>query len=145
MPQIYKILLRKFMADDSLKSMLKAVLEFRDARDWAQYHTPKDVVMDLVREASEAMEVCLWETNQSLVEDDERRQDLAKEMADVLFSLLILSDAMKIDLAEVFWQKIEEIDQRYPAEEFKGKLTYHHKKKLRSLKRGSQSDKSETT
>ncbi len=118
------------MADDSLESMLKAVLKFRDARDWAQYHTPKNVVMDLVREASEAMEICLWEPDSTLLQDEERRQDMAKEMADVLYSLLVLSDTMEVDLAQAFWDKLQELDQRYPAEKFKGKLTYHYKKQL---------------
>ncbi len=120
------------MTDDSLSSMLKAVRKFRDARNWKQYHTPKDVLMDLVREATEAMEISLWQTDEQLKQDEERCRDLAKEMADVLHALLILSDVMEVDLAQAFWDKLKEVDERYPAEEFKNKSTYKYKKKIKT-------------
>lgn len=46
--------------NQSFQKMIKAIKEFRDKRDWGQYHTLKDLAMDLVIEASEAMECVLW-------------------------------------------------------------------------------------
>lgn len=120
--------------NDSLSLMLKAVLKFRDERNWAKYHTPKNLAMDLVREASEALEVCLWQTDEQILSDKERKEDIAKELADVLHSLLLFSHTLKIDVAEAFWLKLDELDKRYPASEFIDHLTYDFKKKQKRLK-----------
>ena len=117
----------------TFQKMLQAIQEFRDARDWAQYHTPKDLAMDVVREASEAMECLLWITNEQAEQDEERKEDIAKELADVLHSLLLLSDKLEIDLEQSFWDKLKEIKKRYPAKEFRSKSTYQFKKEQRKL------------
>jgi len=120
--------------NDSLLSMLKAVLKFRDERNWAQYHTPKNLAMNLVREASEALEVCLWQTDEQLLSDKERKEDIAKELADVLHSLLLFSHILQIDIVESFWLKIDELDKRYPASDFTDHTTYDFKKRQKRLK-----------
>jgi NTP pyrophosphatase (non-canonical NTP hydrolase) len=116
---------------DLFSSLLDAVKTFRDDRDWAKYHTPKNLVMDLVREASEAVEICLWQTDEELMKDEERKADIAKELADVLHCLLLLSDLLEIDLEQSFWDKLKELDERYPPEEFSDKSTYLFKKRQR--------------
>ena len=122
------------MTNNSLQAMLKAAQKFRDDRDWKQYHTPRNLVMNLVREAGEVLECFLWQTDQAILADEERIEDIAKELADVLNSLLLLSDSLDIDLAEIFWKKLAEVDQRYPADEFKNRSTYQYKKQLKRNK-----------
>ena len=117
----------------SFQKMIEAIKEFRDKRNWGQYHTLKDLTMDLVREASEAMECTLWVKEEQVKQDPERKEDIAKELADVLHSLLLLTDKLEIDLEQTFWDKLKELEQRYPADEFKNKSTYKFKKEQRKL------------
>ncbi len=119
---------------DSLSSMLKAVLKFRDERNWAKYHTPKNLAMNLVREASEALEVCLWQTDEQILSDEERKEDIVKELADVLHCLLLFAHTLDIDIVEAFWSKLKELDKRYPASEFTDHSTYDFKKRQKRLK-----------
>ncbi len=114
--------------NNTFAKMMAGVKKFRDDRNWAQYHTPKNLAMDLVREASEAVEVCLWQTDEELLVDEERKADIAKELADVLHCLLLFSDVLGVDLEQSFWDKLEELDQRYPPEKFIDELTYSYKK-----------------
>ena len=120
--------------DNSISSMLKAVLKFRDERSWVQYHTPKNLAMNLVREASEALEVCLWQTDGQILSDEERKEDIAKELADVLHCLLLFSHTLDIDIVKAFWSKLKELDKRYPASEFADHSTYEFKKRQKGLK-----------
>ena len=117
--------------NQSFQKMIKAIKAFRDKRDWGQYHTLKDLTMDLAIEASEAMECVLWVKEEQVKEDSERKEDLAKELADVLHGLLLLTDKLEIDLEQTFWDKLAELEKRYPAEEFKNKSTYKFKKEQR--------------
>ncbi len=114
---------------DSLQQMLQAALKFRYDRNWGEFHTPKNLAINLVREVSEALEVCLWRSDEEILQDEQCRQDLAKELADTLHALLVLCNVMDIDLVDVYWSKLEELDQRYPAKEFKNKTTHRFKKR----------------
>jgi NTP pyrophosphatase (non-canonical NTP hydrolase) len=112
-------------------SMMAAVKKFRDDRNWEQYHTPKNLAMDLVRESSEAVEICLWQTDEELLKDEERKADIAKELADVLHCSLLFSDVLEIDLVRSFWDKLDELDKRYPPDKYTDESTYSYKKKKR--------------
>ena len=94
------------------------VVAFRDARDWRQFHRPKDLALALGIEAAEIGELMLWRGDEDvaerLAEPDYRRQ-LGEEMADVLAYLLLLSDATGIDLAEALSAKMAVNARRYPA------------------------------
>jgi NTP pyrophosphatase (non-canonical NTP hydrolase) len=116
---------------DNLSEMLEVVKKIRKERDWDKYHTPKNMAMDLVRESSEVLEHFIWATNQEIKNDGKRIEKIQAEMADVLHTLLVLADILNIDLSQSFWGKLEEIKDRYPASEIKGKSGYDYKNQTR--------------
>ena len=105
-----------------LKKLEKDVVDFRDARDWKQFHNPKDIALSLMLEAAEVLEHFQWKNSSEL---DEYLEDnvskIGDELADVLSYALLLSHELGIDLEEAFNRKLQESDNKYPVEKSKGK------------------------
>ncbi len=102
------------MNSDSLSVMKEAIWQLQRSRKWEHTHTPKNVSMDLVREASEAMEHCIWPENDAILANEKTRHEIALELADVLHATILLAEILHIDLAGSFWEKLEELKIRYP-------------------------------
>ena len=97
---------------DDLKQRLRA---FSAARDWQQFHTPKNLAMALVAEAAEVVEHFQWLTAaESSALPPERRAEVALELADVLLYLVMLADQLDVDLAEAADRKITLNESRFP-------------------------------
>lgn len=97
---------------DDLKQRLR---EFTAARDWEQFHTPKNLAMALVAEAAEVVEHFQWLTTvESQTLDPAKRVGVALELADVLLYLVMLADSLDIDLADVARRKINLNEKRFP-------------------------------
>ncbi len=111
------------MSDDTTPvGALKAVVRaFADERNWAPYHSPKNLVMALASEAGELVEPFRWLTedeSRRLVRDDPAvRVAVADEMADVFTLLLQLSVHTGIDLADALRAKVVKNAVKYPAPE----------------------------
>lgn len=104
------------------------IAEFRDARDWKQFHNPKDLALALSIEATELMEHFLWvpiEDTYKVI--DEKKEEIADEMADVFAYLLSLSDITGIDLAVALEEKLKKNEMKYPVEKSKGNSTKYTK------------------
>lgn len=115
--------------NQDLSAMKKAVLRFARERGWEKFHTPKNMAMDLVREAGELMEHFVWlKDGHEVRRDKEILQGVKEEMADVLHALLLLADSLKVDLGESFWQKLKKTAKRYPKEKTFGKSGYQVKR-----------------
>lgn len=107
-----------------LEDLAQRVWEFREARDWAQFHHPKELAAALSIEVSEIMEMFRFRSAQQvneLLQDDEYRQQLGAELADSLFLLLLLSRETGVDLRAAFERKLVLLEERYPVEESKGR------------------------
>lgn len=107
-----------------LKEMKEFSDQFIEERDWAQFHTPKNIAMGVAIEAAELMEIFQWLTDEqaNAVENDpELKEKVADEMGDVLHYLIRLSSILDIDLKEAFWQKIRKTEKKYPSSLVKGK------------------------
>lgn len=103
---------------DQIRARLRA---FRDARDWAQFHNPKNLACSVVIEASELLEQFQWKTpEESLAIAQTRREALSQEIADVGLYLISLSDSLGIDLIEAMKQKLEINEKKYPVAKAKG-------------------------
>lgn len=97
---------------DDLKQRLR---DFATARDWEQFHTPKNLAMALVAEAAEVVEHFQWLTAaESRALDPAKRAEVALELADVLLYLLMLADRLDVDLADAARRKIGLNEQRFP-------------------------------
>lgn len=108
----------------SLEALLARVRAFNAAREWRQFHSPKNLAMALTIESAELAEPFRWDTDEqswSRAQSSEGRAQLEHEMADVLMLLLSLSDYLQIDLDRAVREKLALNEQRYPAERAKGR------------------------
>ncbi|MFK7928065.1 MAG: nucleotide pyrophosphohydrolase [Myxococcota bacterium] len=110
------------MNDDRLETLQRLAHEFVQERDWAQYHSPRNLAMALSVEASELLELYLWTADAGPQPINEtRKARVAGEAADVLLCLLNFCDQAGIDLATAFHDKLEVARQKYPVEQAKGR------------------------
>jgi NTP pyrophosphatase (non-canonical NTP hydrolase) len=109
------------MANDSLKSLLKTVLKFRDERDWKQFHTFKDLAVTLALEAAEVLEHAQWKSEKEIrAYLRSHKSHVADELADVLHVLLLLAEHAQIDLAKAFEAKMKQNRAKYPVHKARG-------------------------
>lgn len=103
---------------DKVKLRLR---EFAEARDWDQFHSPKNLSMALSAEVAEIVEHFQWLTEeQSKSLSPEKLSEVGEELADTLIYLVRLADKLDIDLLSVANSKIEINEQKYPVDKAKG-------------------------
>lgn len=106
---------------NQLSSLAIRLKAFATERDWAQFHSPKNLATALAVEAGELLEHFQWLTEeQSRTLEPAARDAIALEMADVLLYLLQLSSALHIDLHAAALRKIEINQTKYPVDKAKG-------------------------
>ena len=104
-----------------LESLRAQLREFAAARDWDQFHSPKNLAMALSAEAGELLEAFQWLTEeQSKQLSPEACTAVSHECADVLLYLLQLSDKLGIDLIAAANHKIMLNAQKYPVDKARG-------------------------
>ncbi|MGE0489656.1 MAG: nucleotide pyrophosphohydrolase [Vulcanimicrobiota bacterium] len=107
----------------SLEQLQAQVLAFRDARDWQQFHNPKDLALVLAVEVGEVLDLFRFQSPAEIEGKLKRGElpELATELADVFNLLLLLAEASGVDLARALDEKLTELDSRYPVERVKGR------------------------
>lgn len=111
--------LRVRMAD--LRQTIQRIRAFRDAREWMQFHNPKNLACSIVIEAAELLEHFQWKTaEESAALTEKKREEIAHEMADVAVYLLELADNLGIDLLQAIERKMELNEAKYPVEKARG-------------------------
>ncbi|MEN8176817.1 MAG: nucleotide pyrophosphohydrolase [Pseudomonadota bacterium] len=109
------------MPRDSLDDLSQRLLEFARARDWEQFHAPKNLVMALSGECGELIEHFQWLSEaQSQRLDDDKKAEVAFEMADMLIYLLRLAERLDIDLVDAAYRKVAINEARYPVHRVRG-------------------------
>jgi dCTP diphosphatase len=107
---------------NDLEKLKQRLGEFAAARDWDQFHSPKNLSMALIGEAAELVEHFQWLTEaQSARLPANRLAEVKHELADVLIYLIRLADKLGIDLLEAVNEKIAINEARYPAERVRGR------------------------
>ncbi len=97
------------------------VHRFVSEREWQQFHSPKNLSMALAVEAAELMEQFQWiSMEESRHPDEERRQKVTEELADVLCYALAVANELNIDVASAMKNKMVKNRQKYPVQTFKG-------------------------
>ena len=115
-------MLENFQNLMTIPSLQLQIREFRDARDWMQFHTPKDMAMAISIEAAELQEHFRWvATEQSHARAMERRDKVKEEIADIGMYLFELADNLGIDLLEAMAEKLKKNGEKYPVEKAKGR------------------------
>ncbi len=111
-----------------INDLLKRIIAFRDARDWKQFHNPKDVALSLVLEAGEVMEHFQWKSKEEIEEYVRTHKDeIGEELADVLYWVLLMSHDLDINVLDALDKKIKKNEDKYPVEKAKGKHTKYNK------------------
>lgn len=108
------------------------LIQFRDDRNWQQFHTLKNLIISLNLESAELLELTQWKTDEQLARlksDDKFQQQLQDECADVFLYLLLIAGDSGFDLLQAAQRKIEKNALRYPVE-----LSYGSAKKYTELK-----------
>jgi NTP pyrophosphatase (non-canonical NTP hydrolase) len=115
------------MAKD-IKELTKRIIDFRDARDWKQFHNPKDLAISLSLEAAEVLEHFQWKSEKEIEEYvKNNKEEIAAELADVLNYLLLTAHDLDIDIADALNKKIGKSETKYPVEKAKGTHTKYNK------------------
>lgn len=112
----------------NIDDLTKRIMAFRDARDWRQFHNPKDVALSLVLEATEVMEHFQWKNKEEIEKYIKtNKAEIGEELADVLYWVLLMSHDLEIDVLEALEKKILKNEEKYPVEKAKGKHTKYNK------------------
>ena len=106
---------------DSLDNLRARINAFVNERDWAQFHTPKNLAMAMIVEAAELVEQFQWDTPaESQQLSPEKREAVSHELADTFVYLLRIAEVLDIDLIVAANQKIELNALKYPVDKAKG-------------------------
>ena len=112
----------------TLQQVKDEVRLFTEEREWQQFHSPKNLSMNIAAEAAELMEKFLWITTQeSFQEVESNRQEIEDEVADVFHGLLCLCNAANIDLSTALRNKRVKAAKKYPIEKARGNYTKYDK------------------
>lgn len=101
----------------SISTLTQALVDFRNERDWAQFHNGKDLALALSIEAAELNELFLWRNA-----EDVDLSKLKDELADVFAYALLLADRYKLDVGDIILKKIVKNGEKYPVEKAKGSM-----------------------
>jgi dCTP diphosphatase len=106
---------------DSLQHLRLRINQFVNERDWAQFHTPKNLAMAMIVEAAELVEHFQWDTPiESQQLSDNKHEAVSHELADTFVYLLRLAEVLNIDLIEAANKKIDLNALKYPVDKAKG-------------------------
>lgn len=101
-----------------MDELIKKINQFRDDRDWRQFHNPKDLAISISLEASELLENFQWKTSEEAKEKNQ--ENIEQELADVLIYSLMLASDLELDVEGIIEKKLEQNDRKYPVEKSKG-------------------------
>jgi NTP pyrophosphatase (non-canonical NTP hydrolase) len=105
----------------TLEELTALTLKFRSDRDWAQFHTPKELALCLSLETAEVLELMQWKNGDALEKHlADKKEALADELSDVLHALLLLAHDQGIDLGPAYKAKMIRNAEKYPIDKAKG-------------------------
>lgn len=112
----------------NLKDLTSRIIAFRDARDWKQFHNPKDSAISLSLEASEVLEHFQWKNKEEIEKYIKtNKEEIADELADVLYWIILMSYDLGINILDASEKKLIKSGKKYPIKKSKGKHTKYNK------------------
>jgi NTP pyrophosphatase (non-canonical NTP hydrolase) len=105
----------------SIEDLTAEIRDFRDARNWLQFHNPKELAVAIIAEAGELLQHFVWQNpEQSERRVVERRAEIESEIADVAILLFELADNCGIEIAAAIRAKLARNEERYPVDRSRG-------------------------
>lgn len=98
-----------------IDEITNALLEFRNERDWDQFHNPKDLAIAINIESSELLELFLWKN-----ENEANTEKVKEELADIFSYAFLLAEKYNFDVREIVLEKIKKNGEKYPVDKAKG-------------------------
>ncbi len=92
--------------------------QFRDDRDWRQFHNEKDLAISISLEAAELLELFQWKSPEEVRENSIER--IKEELADVLIYSHMLASNLDLDIDEIIEAKLEKNNIKYPVDKSRG-------------------------
>ncbi len=105
---------------EELKDRLRG---FVRERDWEKFHNPKNIAESICIEAGELMEVFQWKSEQEVANwklEQEKKERVGEELADVIIYSLSMANAMDIDISHAILSKIKQNEKKYPTDKYYG-------------------------
>lgn len=102
----------------NFEEAMRKARAFRDERDWAKFHNPKDLAVSISLEAAELLEVFQWSGEDLEVES--KTGEMQEELADVAIYCIFMADALKINLSQAIDDKIKADKKKYPIDKSHG-------------------------
>ena len=106
---------------DETQEILEVINQFRDERNWRQFHNEKDLSLSISLEAAELLELFQWKSSEEVV--SEKQERLAEELADVLIYSYMLADNLDFDINDIIRKKLVKNSEKYPIDKSKGNNT----------------------
>lgn len=103
---------------NDIEILTTELLQFRDARNWSQFHNSKDLALAISIEAAELNELFLWKTIEEAEKVDKNK--LKEELADIFAFALLLADKHGFNIKDIVLEKIAKNNQKYPVEKSQG-------------------------
>ncbi|MFC1640683.1 nucleotide pyrophosphohydrolase [Patescibacteria group bacterium] len=99
----------------STEDTIKALTDFREKRNWKQFHNPKDLALALSVEASELLEIFSWKHSDEIQEFSKKNaKEIEEELADVLTYAYFMCDRLGVDPADIVMKKLKKTQEKYP-------------------------------
>jgi dCTP diphosphatase len=112
----------------NIQDLTRRIIDFRNARDWKQFHNPKDLAISLLLEASEVLEHFQWKNKEEMEKYVKtNKADIGEELADVLYWILLISHDLDINVLSALEIKIKKNEEKYPVNKSKGRHTKYNK------------------
>ena len=113
---------------NQIEALTKIINDFRDARNWRQFHNPKDLAISLSLEAGEVLEHFQWKSPEEIKKYvKEHKKEIADELADVFYWVLLMSSDLDIDIEKALKNKMIQNNKKYSIKKAKGKHTKYNK------------------
>ena len=106
---------RDFFSKPQSEFITKQLIDFRNERDWEQFHNPKDLAIALNIEAGELLETFLWKDSK-----DANEEKVKEELADVFAYAFLIAEKYKFNIEEIVLEKIQKNAEKYPVDKVKG-------------------------
>lgn len=97
------------------EEIIQALLEFRNERDWGQFHNSKDLALAISIESAELLELFLWKKA-----DEANTEKVKEELADIFSFAFLLAQKYEFDVKEIVLEKIKKNAEKYPINKSKG-------------------------
>lgn len=98
-----------------MKEVIQKLIDFRNERNWEQFHNPKDLALAINVEAGELLELFLWKNA-----EDANKERVKEELADVFAFAFLLADKYGFDVKQIVLEKIKKNGEKYPVDKSKG-------------------------